>query len=368
MLPYPNIFTAQSKEFSQDAFIDWLLRCADPRSTSDEELLSLGRAFIDLLVNKHNTLIPELEGWNIHDHELRPIAAPQEIKSVVVRRQYLRIDVLGMVNGHAGLNIIFENKLGTGIHDDQLKRYRGLLGENHHESKENTIGVYYKVMEEKDYEEVRYTHRFCTLSREEMIAFLERYEGDNPIVVMYLDYLRGIEHELTRWRETTSEKMSAGEHWHDGMWNGFLSAVYRTLKEKLKGTPHVGLGWGWVNNTAGGFHGLWLGNWQDNMVTAYLQCDEHQLKVRMSGERTGAIMRDAWKAVCAKMEKVDLKGQAGRMQHNAGSAEIGNLGPYIQPPGDNAPDVVATAKYLLEVFGLLREITGELRESSRERK
>lgn len=366
-LNYPNIFTAQSKEFSQDAFIDWLLRCADPDKTKDAPLLACGRAFITLLIEKHNSLLSELENWNVRDHGLSRIEQPAVISTVEVKRQYLRIDVLGIVNGFDGVSIIFENKLGTGIHDDQLKRYRDLLGKAHPEAEDRNIGVYYKVMEEKDYEEVRYKHRFCTLSREEMIDFLSSYTGINPIIDMYFTYLEEIEREISAWREVLADDLSAGKYWHNGMWNGFLSSVYRALKERMRSEENYGLGWGWINNTAGGFHGLWLGQWKTvdkkPLVTAYLQCDEHQVKVRMSGPRTGQMMRDTWHRLRDGYGEEVPEHQPKRMQHNAGSAEIGNLGNYIVPDAAGNPDAQATAANLFSLYQKLKVVSQDLRES-----
>lgn len=361
MQKYPNIFTSQSKEFSQDAFIDWLLRCADPTETTDPSLREVGIAFLRMLVAKHNDLITELGGANI-PVGLEPISLPDPVTSVSVRRQFFRIDVLGQVNGEHGLNIVFENKLGTGIHDDQLRRYRKVLHEHYNINKGAILGVYYKVMEEMDYERVRHTHQYCTISREEMLKFLEQHPTDNPIMIMYRQYLGGIHGEITRWKQTPAAILSQGDKWHDGMWNGFLSSLYQELKTRLKGQSLVGLGWGWVNNVSGGFHGMWLGNWENDLPTVYLQCDEHILKVRMSGPRSNAAMHETRQQLINELELKGSEPKAGRMQHNAQSAEILNLGPYIKPDASGMPSILLTADHLLHVFTALKEATTTARK------
>lgn len=366
---YPNIFTSQSKEFSQDAFIDWLLRCADPTVTTDASIRKIGVAFLEMLVEKHNELIKELKEHNIQVG-LETIALPEPISSVQVRRQFLRIDVLGQVNGETGLNIVFENKLGTGIHDDQLRNYREKLHTHYKVGKGKILGVYYKVMEEMDYEHVRHFHQYCTISREEMMEFLDHQQIGNPILTMYRKYLAGIHEEITKWETTPAEIISKGDKWHDGMWNGLLSSLYKELKVRLKGESTIRLGWGWVNNVAGGFHGLWLGNWEREVdlntdkPTVYLQCDEHELKVRMAGERTGATMHAVRAFVSSKYvlrHKTNSANRTTRMQHKAHSAEIGNLGSYIQENANGTPDPAATAQYILNAFEIVKVATKNAR-------
>jgi len=357
MPDYPNIFTSQSKEFSQDAFIDWLFRCANP-SNPDSETRIAGRAFIRYLFRKHNALVAELNASERNVHTLLAVDPDLPIAEVLSVRQYMRIDVMGRINGGGGLYIIFENKLGTEIHDEQVTRYREdlrkSLTEKYGDGKGQILGVYYKVLEERDFEAVRWKYHYCTLSRREMRDFLSDHTARNPILEMYHDYLEKLDTQIHEWKRMTAPEMESGEHAGWALWSGWFSELYQELKLRLKDDSTSSVGWGWINNVKGGFHGLWLGNWANDQTTVYLQCDEHELKVRMSGPRTGAAMHETWSWLCAQLKQITIKEKAGRMQHNAQTAEIGNLGAYIQADQTGMPSIPLTADYILEVFRTLK--------------
>ena len=366
MFDYPNIFTAQSKEFSQDGFIDWLLRCADPFNR-DRDTRRVGQEFIHFLIAKHNSLVAELEASGANRHALERVDPDLPINEVLSVRQHLRIDVLGRINGGGGLYIIFENKQGTEIHDDQVTRYREDLRKDlttkYGEGKGQMIGVYYKVLEERDYDAVRDTYHYCTLSRQEMMQFLAGHDTANPILQMYHAYLTELDTRIHDWKRMTIEEMHDEKHAGWALWSGWFSELYQELKARLTEDAESRPGWGWVNNAGGGFHALWVGNWEKDKPTVYIQCDEHTLKVRMSGDRSSETMQKAWDSVCAQLASASPENRAKRMQHNAQSAEIGNLGSYIQPDPSGNPSIPLTADHLLRVFVAVKVATNEARAS-----
>lgn len=358
---YPNIFTSQSKEFSQDAFIDWLLRCADP-ATEDDGLRTVGQSFIRLIVEKNNSLVSRLDAKNKNDHGHEIIDPKFKISSSIAVRQHLRIDVLGKINGDYGIYIIFENKLGTSIHHEQPTTYRKNLridlDNKGRSGKGIIIGVYYKVLEETDYDEVEKKYHFCTLSRAQMRDFLADHVESNPIIQMYHDYLVDLDARIHDWRNFTVSEMLMKDRRGWAFWSGWFSELYQYLKPTIQDAEHAYIGWGWINNADGGFHALWIGSWKENLPTVYLQCEEGALKARMSGRRTGATMSDARdKLITAFHPRVD-ETRTIHMRPNAKSAEIGDLGPYVQYGIDKKPSIPLTAQHILAVFRDMKTLTG----------
>ena len=97
----PNIFSFATSELSQDAIFTWLLSWASPQcATFDPDLQSVAVEFIRLLTG-------------INDLQVNAIEAG---------RQWEHIDIWAKINDDIFLSI--EDKTGTTIHNEQLKRYK----------------------------------------------------------------------------------------------------------------------------------------------------------------------------------------------------------------------------------------------------
>jgi len=75
-------------------------------------------------------------------------------------------------------------------------------------------------------------------------------------------------------------------------------------------------------------------------------------------------MHQSRKWVREELEYSRPEKQVTRMNHNAESAELENLGSYIKPGPDDTPSISLTATYLLKVFDKLKEGTDAARSRS----
>ena len=98
----PNLFEIATKELSQDGFLTWLIRYADPeRQGENPAVFECAQKFVRFLMEKQDDF---------------------RIEKVRAYRQWNHIDILVEVNDDSV--IIIEDKTVTGTHSDQLQRYR----------------------------------------------------------------------------------------------------------------------------------------------------------------------------------------------------------------------------------------------------
>ena len=105
----PNLFSFATSELSQDAVLAWLLAWADPVHKK-ESMHAVGSAFLGSLLAL------------AADEHVRSEA----VTSVNVRRQAGRVDVRADVwlsGVDRPVAVLIEDKVLTGVHDDQLNRY-----------------------------------------------------------------------------------------------------------------------------------------------------------------------------------------------------------------------------------------------------
>ena len=96
-MSYPNIFEFASKELTQDAMVCWLLKCAEQPEQN------IGRDFIKIIL---------------------PEADDNFTFESTAKQQYSRMDVYTCIESNGKLYpIIFEDKVNTTLHDNQLERY-----------------------------------------------------------------------------------------------------------------------------------------------------------------------------------------------------------------------------------------------------
>lgn len=129
----PNLYSFATKELSQDAVLAYILAWADPkyrgRPAPDSEMHALGQALLGALVASH----PERKDW-----------APEKITSVEIATQEKRVDVRADIEtGDGKVFLIVEDKIHSGEHGDQIRRYVEKAKSRYEESE--IVPVYLKT-------------------------------------------------------------------------------------------------------------------------------------------------------------------------------------------------------------------------------
>ena len=269
-----NIFNFATSELSQDAFICWLCNWVnfDDNSLSEDEkkLKSLATEFIEKML-----------GEKLED------------RKVNIKRQYQKIDVLleiqnktefitkgNNINPIVDMYVIIEDKVGIGLHSNQIERYRELISEknkNINEGKALIKTVYYKIYDEDNTERLKENGVDVIFEREKILELFERYKDNikDSIFRNYYDYLSNIEIDVNSYVEKNLED------WNSNCYIGF----FKKLKNEEKILKHADgrkkdCSWGYVNNSSGGFMGMWwfpLKMEEVSQVTKKFQLWQNQL-------------------------------------------------------------------------------------------
>ena len=134
-----NIFNFATSELSQDAFICWLCNWVnfDDNDLSEDEkkLKELATEFIEKML-----------GEKLED------------RKVNIKRQSQKRDVLleiqNKTNQVVDMYVIIEDKVGTGLHSNQIEGYTKLISEKN-KSKAQIKTVYYKTYDEDNMERLK---------------------------------------------------------------------------------------------------------------------------------------------------------------------------------------------------------------------
>lgn len=234
----PNLFEHATSELSQDAFVCWLARWADPAfRDADAALHATGAAFVRRLIAVGNG---------------PPVG---EIRSVTVERQWKNIDVLLWVNGNTA--VVIEDKTDTGDHSDQLRRYREAVAAAYPHAR--IAAVYLKTGDQSDFQRASAAGYGQFLRRDflDVLGEGERLGVKNAIFADFLAHLRRIEAAVQSFLTVPLKE------WKDGYpWRGFFTVLQARLKDG---------NWGYVANPAGGFMGFWW-HWRGDK---YLQLEQN---------------------------------------------------------------------------------------------
>lgn len=240
----PNIFSFATSELSQDAFLAWIISWADDSFENENPCLcKLGKSLLSLLTD-----IPS-----------------DEIHSVEVGRQWKNIDIWVEINADSFLAI--EDKTRTTIHDDQLNRYKAIVQEEYQGRRNNLYFAYIKL----ENEPLSILKEICSIgykaiSRIDLLKILKDYTGNHSLIDDFIAHLQTIENITNSFKDLSIEK------WSNFAWQGF----YKELEQYLDIDS-----WGYVNNPAGGFMGMWW-NWQDNdEISMYLQFEQKKLCIKI---------------------------------------------------------------------------------------
>ena len=276
-----NIFNFATSELSQDAFICWLCNWVnfDDNSLSEDEkkLKSLATEFIEKML-----------GEKLED------------RKVNIKRQYQKIDVLleiqnktefitkgNDINPIVDMYVIIEDKVGTGLHSNQIERYRELISEKNEKdngSRAKIKVVYYKIYDEDNMERLKENGVNVILGRENILELLKEYKDkiNNSIFENYHNYLSNIETDVNSYEKKNLED------WNSNCYIGF----FKELKNEKNLLEHAigrqkDCSWGYVNNSSGGFMGMWwfpLSEEKINKLTEtsdediYLQIEQYNQK------------------------------------------------------------------------------------------
>ena len=185
----PNIFEFATKELTQDALICWLVACA---KDGCGDYRKRGLDFISSLYNHHYGFPNEQQ--NTISIEENP------------QQQQNNIDVYfrARVNGQT-VSFIIEDKVGTSMHGDQLRRYLESVRQDVEEDEE-IVPVYFKTEYVFDDErEKAEEQQYSVFKSEEMLEFLNQLPltSDHEILRQYRTYLqkRTVDraHQIDEW-------------------------------------------------------------------------------------------------------------------------------------------------------------------------
>ena len=271
-----NIFNFATSELSQDAFICWLCNWVN----FDDNSLSEDEKKLKLLATE---FIEKILGEKLGD------------RKVNIKRQYQKIDVLleiqnktefitkgNKTNPVVDMYVIIEDKVGTGLHSNQIERYTKLISEKNekdNESRAKIKVVYYKIYDEDNMEGLKENGVNVILGRKYMLALLEKYKNsfNNILVEDYYNYLNNIEKDVNSYID---KKL---EDWNSNCYIGF----FKELKNEKNLLEHAigrqkDCSWGYVNNSSGGFMGMWwfpLKMDEISQVTKKFQLWQNQLEL-----------------------------------------------------------------------------------------
>ena len=243
----PNIFHYATSELSQDAILLWLINWAKPEcETTNKEMHNLGCDFVRLLIDKE---IP--------------------ITSIQTRKQEKDMDITVDINN--SIYLVIEDKVGSGIHGDQLSRYRKIAYENYGQTRELCF-VYIKTENESiaKLREIQHEEQYRVINRENIIELLKKYEKPvrtNDIVSDYYDCL------LARQEATDAYMNLPYTEWKVSAWQGF----YMELESKMgEGS------WHYVNRIGKVFWGFYFSETPVLEGSLYLQIEQNTFCIKLS--------------------------------------------------------------------------------------
>ena len=171
-----NLFDFATKELSQDAFLRWLFE-----SYQDEKYGYIGKALIAEFVNLYGS------------HSIKP----EQISDIKTYAQSENIDIVVdfKVDGRDYI-LAIEDKTTSAHHDEQLKRYKGIVEKWNRQKKDTnrpTILIYYKThkMDDKEEKEV-VDSDWKIFSFDQINNFWSKYSHcGNAIIEQYVSHISG---------------------------------------------------------------------------------------------------------------------------------------------------------------------------------
>lgn len=286
-----NLFDYATSELSQDAVISWLSQWGDNKYKSSNPILNqLGKKFIKLLSDNER----------------------MEIETVEIHKQYNHIDVVLVINKGEYI-ICVEDKVDSGIHSNQLYKYKNNITEKDEiiiDDKKYEYGevifCYFKTGDQNTFLSPL-AHGYNTVNRESLLELFNSYSEkiDNDIFLNYFSYLEKLNEkkeeswyslykDLTRklTLEFPEEEIKAAKRgWEEKLKNysdtkekdAKIKVDYLDKnidKEKIielaEDNIFIKKHFSYVPNQSGGFSAFYWGNYNKGKYNTYLQIGDYK--------------------------------------------------------------------------------------------
>ncbi len=272
----PNLFTYATSELSQDAFICWLAAWADPKwKTTDLALHQTGLNFVVSMIHKVKT------GYD-----------PANIKTVEVKRQVEKLDILIEVNKDSPddkLAILVEDKTHTSNHSDQLNRYYAQVKGSGY-TEDQMIPLYFKMGYQSKFDTLGI---FKTYLRKDFLMVLRKGSHAKIKNAIYNDFLQHLEGIDAIIQQFSTKEL---KDWKNEDWIGFFTILYDSRHKLYESLQDDGANWNYIANASGGFYGFWwyFKGLPDQAFVPYLQLEHESLcfKIMVEGESDRRSARD----------------------------------------------------------------------------
>jgi len=176
----PNLFAIATKELSQDGFLAWLLKWANPNNKQyDKSLNACAQDFVKYLIKKD-----------------------LEIESVDVCFQWKKIDICAYVNDK--YLIIIEDKTFSGD-NNPLESYKKKAENLCNMNKIEPICIYLRTGTEKSPQKSIEEKGFRYISRGDLIKFFEKPEYKKIKNDIYLDFIKNLENTFPQRKNKLEE-------------------------------------------------------------------------------------------------------------------------------------------------------------------
>ena len=263
-----NLFSYATSELSQDAFICWLCSFALDGAKEDPTLRECAKEMIRLF-------LPEINNQSF-------------ILTKIERQRYHTDVLLTVQTSNCNYKIIVEDKTYTKEHNDQLETYLAVVGRNH--SDHIVRGVYYKTGFQCDLSAVEKAG-YTIITRTQTLSLMKKFvsKTKNQIFLDYFEYWNNFQQETEQYLDSPISE------WDWKQINGFYDHLKTSnfFKER-----NLWMGYGYVANRSGGFHGLWAGI-DNHRICINGNNYELYLQLETSAEDTTTAL------LCLKLSVVD---------------------------------------------------------------
>ena len=223
----PNIFDYATSELSQDAFLCWLIACAD---CDDASLKNLGLEFIRFLYDSKNA--------DTQQTKVQGLVKTKDTEKPYPWQQYGKIDVYFQATiNDKKVSFVIEDKTGTAMHDDQLKRYATFVAEDGIEEDEVQL-IYFKTgYVFPDELDAAKTAHYSVINLGEFVDFLKMHEKNikNDVFRSYFTYVEKMSGDREEILEAVCNFPEKEDDYSRIFGNLFAQYHFMTmLKEKIK--------------------------------------------------------------------------------------------------------------------------------------
>jgi hypothetical protein len=195
----PILFNFATKELSQDAFFCWLFSWADEKYNGTQ-LYTIAKDILKDITNE-----------NIN------------INSIEIKQQHKNIDFFIRIDQN--ITIVFEDKIKTSQHDDQLERYRSIISEEYPEDKLFFVYLKTDILFQDEYLAVKESNYKIY----DLFTIYDKLpkKTDNAI---YNDYIKYLTEKIKSYQEFEKIRYSK---WEQNEWKGLCYKLQKELKQSI---------------------------------------------------------------------------------------------------------------------------------------